>query len=138
MPRTRADSAGYPVARCHRCGKRQQTRRMVRSGAYFECRYDPGCAERAAERAELERRKQLRKQRKAAEARAQRGRVRPEGWQKRAEHQCAKCGERKPRHRFPHGPEHWCGSCLSGPKPRIRIVQGGAPGMGRRNGQRRK
>jgi hypothetical protein len=53
-------------------------------------------------------------------------------------YRCAKCGERQALTAFPYGINRWCRRCLFGPKPRVRFVQGGAPGMGKKHGKRRR
>ena len=50
---------------------------------------------------------------------------------------CRSCGQEQRLGQFPRGVSGPCRTCLFGPKPRVRFVQGGAPGMGKRHGKRR-
>jgi hypothetical protein len=52
---------------------------------------------------------------------------------------CKSCGQERPTYTaFPRGVRKPCRVCLYGPPPRARFVSGGAPGMGKRHGKRRR
>jgi hypothetical protein len=53
------------------------------------------------------------------------------------QYECRRCGVRQKLDRFPRGLRRPCHDCLFGPRPRLRFVQGGAPGMGKKHGKRR-
>lgn len=129
------DNEGRPVLTCELCGRTGIAAGMIISGEHARCKRRAACRDRVESRQRRTLRRARKRQERAATPRKP---LDPSGWQQHAELvTCSKCGKAKPRRQYPYGMGRWCRACLFGPKPRVRIVRGGAPGLGRRNGKRR-